>query len=212
MSSFVSATRYYLDRYLQGIPFSGRVIDMGGRRGNTRGSFRPPLDRVACWEFVNKDPSAKPDYLCGVEAVPVKDGGYDWVVFTEVLEYVDDPRAALKECARVLKPGGEIVASIPFLYPVHPDPFDLQRWTPEKLRREFEGAGLRIKELLPRGGIVAVILDLINFYHDAPRLTFGMKLFRVIFVRVAPFFLWFDRGTRYKESLTTGYLIRAVKP
>jgi SAM-dependent methyltransferase len=212
LARFVSATRYYLDRFLSEVPFSGRVLDMGGKKEKRRGSFCPPLDKVASWEYVNTDPATSPDHLCSAESVPVRDASYDWVVMTEVLEHVAEPAAVLKECFRLLKPSGTLVASMPFLYPVHADPHDFQRWTPVKIRREFEKAGFQVQEISPRGGIVAVMLDLVNVYNDAPELTWGMKIFRPIFVIIAPAILFFDRWTRYKNELTTGYLIRAVKP
>jgi SAM-dependent methyltransferase len=212
LARFVSATRYYLDRFLSEVPFSGRVLDVGGKKEKRRGSFCPPLDKVASWEYVNTDPATEPDYLCSAESVPVADASYDWVVMTEVLEHVAEPVVVLKECSRLLKSAGSIVASMPFLYPIHAAPFDFQRWTPAKIRRELERAGFQVQEISPRGGIVAVMLDLINFYNDAPKLTWGMKVFRPIFVFMAPAFLYFDRWTRYKNELTTGYVIRAVKP
>ena len=48
---------------------------------------------------------------------------------------------------RVLKPGGHAWLSIPFVYPIHNEPYDFQRYTEYGLRREaadagFEWAGL----------------------------------------------------------------------
>ncbi len=211
MARFISATRYYLDHFLGRIPFSGRVLDVGGKKHNKRGSFCPPLDRTYSWEYVNSDPATQPDFLCSAESVPVADASYDWIVMTDVLEHVENPGCVLKECVRLLKPSGHIVASMPFLYPVHADPADFHRWTPAKIHKEFKEAGFTVQEIAPRGGIVAVVLDLLNYYNDARKLSFGMKLFRVIFISIAPTILFFDRWTRYKEELTTGYLIRATK-
>jgi demethylmenaquinone methyltransferase / 2-methoxy-6-polyprenyl-1,4-benzoquinol methylase len=40
--------------------------------------------------------------------LPFRDGQFDALTFTYLLRYVDDPRATLRELARVVKPGGSI--------------------------------------------------------------------------------------------------------
>jgi SAM-dependent methyltransferase len=42
------------------------------------------------------------------------DGRFDFILSFEVLEHVPDYKAALRECARVLKPGGSLVVTAPF--------------------------------------------------------------------------------------------------
>ncbi len=42
-------------------------------------------------------------------ALPVERDGYDLVVLHQVLHYLDDPSRALREAARVLRPGGRLV-------------------------------------------------------------------------------------------------------
>jgi SAM-dependent methyltransferase len=209
--SYVTASRHYLDRFLSAVPFGGRVIDIGGKKDNKRGSFRPPMANVDCWQYVNLDASTHPDFLCDASAIPVPDASYDWVVLTEVLEHVQRPDDVLREAARVLKDDGRMVVTMPFLFPVHADPHDFVRWTPVKIRAELSRAGFDVQDLQPRGGVVAVILDLINVYYDGPKLSFFLKLFRVTFVTVAPAILFFDRFSKHKLAITTGYMVRAQK-
>ena len=44
-----------------------------------------------------------------IYAVPVERNGYDLVVLHQVLHYLDDPGRALREAARVLRPGGRLL-------------------------------------------------------------------------------------------------------
>lgn len=44
------------------------------------------------------------------ERLPFAEGEFDHLTFTYLLRYVDDPRATLRELARVVKPGGRIAA------------------------------------------------------------------------------------------------------
>jgi SAM-dependent methyltransferase len=52
-------------------------------------------------------------------AMPFYDGAFDGVVLTEVLEHCTDPKAALVEVARVLKPGGLLLVTSPYIWPEH---------------------------------------------------------------------------------------------
>lgn len=52
-------------------------------------------------------------FICPLENLePLKDNAYDAAFANFVLEHVNDPRAAAKEMARILKPGGNLVLSL----------------------------------------------------------------------------------------------------
>jgi SAM-dependent methyltransferase len=53
------------------------------------------------------------------ERLPFDDSSFDVAVATGVLEYVTEPQAALAEVARVLRPGGRFVGSIPNPWALH---------------------------------------------------------------------------------------------
>src|SRR4051794_11399533 len=110
--------------------FRGRVLDVGGKKVRKRGVFRPDTAPATSWEYLNIDPDTEPDFLAPADAIPVADDQFDSVVFTEVLQHLENPESVLAEIERVLKPGGRVVATIPYLYPVHHDPDDFQRWPP----------------------------------------------------------------------------------
>ena len=44
------------------------------------------------------------------ESLPFPDGSFDHLTFTYLMRYVDDPAAVMRELARVVRPGGRIVA------------------------------------------------------------------------------------------------------
>ncbi len=53
------------------------------------------------------------------EALPFADASFDALTFTYLLRYVEDPRATMRELARVVRPGGR-VASLEFGVPTRP--------------------------------------------------------------------------------------------
>lgn len=214
--SFITFRRYYLDNALSYIDFYGKVLDVGGKRINKRGEFRPPLDKVESWEYLNIDSSTNPDYLCSADAIPVANNNFDIILMTEVLEHLENPEAVLKECYRVLKQGGVMIATIPFLYPIHADPHDYQRWTSEKLKMECQKAEFIGVVVKPMGGFFAVLYDLLYVSLGVASKNRNALKNRIVIKFVMPslskVFIWLDRKSYYKSNIiTTGYCVCAEK-
>jgi SAM-dependent methyltransferase len=76
-----------------------------------------------------------------LESIPVEDESFDVVLCLQVLEHVPDPAAAVRELHRVVRPGGRVLLSTHGVYPFHPNPDDLWRWTHQGLERVFLASG-----------------------------------------------------------------------
>ena len=87
---------------------------------------------------------------------PFDDGRFDSVFHTELLEHVFDVMTLLSECRRVLRPGGEMLLTVPFQARFHYIPHDYWRFTPSALRRMLEEAGFEEIDVRPRGTDVTV--------------------------------------------------------
>lgn len=90
---------------------------------------------------------ARPAVYGDAMRLPLQDGAMHAVLLLEVLEHLPRPDDALAEMHRVLAPGGVLVLSMPFLYPIHDAPCDFQRWTEHGLRHALERAGFRDIEI-----------------------------------------------------------------
>lgn len=96
--------------------------------------------------------SLRPDVWADAAWLPIGGARVDGVVLIEVLEHLPDPLAALREAGRVVRPGGHVVLSVPFLYPIHDAPYDFTRFTQFGLKRLAAAAGLEVVRLNERGG------------------------------------------------------------
>jgi SAM-dependent methyltransferase len=93
-----------------------------------------------------------------MEHCPLPDAAYDTVVLNHTLEHCHDPNRALANCARVLKPGGLLIAGVPnfacYDNLVFQDawsnceaPRHLYHFTPDTLPKLLEKHGFRLERL-----------------------------------------------------------------
>ena len=75
--------------------------------------------------------------LCRRNERRSRDGRFDYVVCTEVLEHVLQPFDAVAEIRRMLRPGGRVFLSTPFDFRIHGPLPDCWRFTEHGLRALF---------------------------------------------------------------------------
>jgi SAM-dependent methyltransferase len=89
--------------------------------------------------------------------IPFPDASFDYVLCTEVLEHAEAPEMLVAEMHRVLRPGGTLLATIPFSARVHYAPYDFQRFTRFGLQHLF--AAFEQPRIDERGNDIAVIAN-----------------------------------------------------
>ncbi|HLY10899.1 MAG TPA: methyltransferase domain-containing protein [Planctomycetota bacterium] len=99
------------------------------------------------------------DALADLERIPFRDRSFDVVLCTETLEHVARPGPVLTELGRVLRPGGTLALSVPFLHPVHQAPHDYYRYTPYGLGHLLREAGFDRIDVTASGGYFTFLHD-----------------------------------------------------
>ncbi|MEB3215439.1 MAG: methyltransferase domain-containing protein [Nostocales cyanobacterium 94392] len=84
--------------------------------------------------------------------IPAEDSSFDSAICTAVLEHLEEPELALKECNRVLKSGGIAIYSVPFIWHLHEEPRDFYRYSKYGLKYLFEKTGFEIVEIKALSG------------------------------------------------------------
>lgn len=86
----------------------------------------------------------RPDLLFDGCNLPVADASVDAVLCSQVLEHVFEPLSFLREIRRVMRVGGSLLLTVPFVWDEHEQPYDYARYSSFGLRHLAAKNGFRI--------------------------------------------------------------------
>ncbi len=209
-----SYRRKLLDQYLDKHRslFSGVVLDIGGRG---RGRFVKPKTQVQKWIFADINPAHYPDIVLDVAQMDsIEIESIDVICACELFEHVEKIEAGLDECTRVLKIGGRFIISVPFLYLVHSDPHDYQRWTETKWKQELSKRNFQIEVFSIMGRYFTVLADHLKLFIKA--MPEPIRLILYLFLPLIDVLILLDRTPIVLSSPNLrnahgGYFIIATK-
>lgn len=103
------------------------------------------------------------DYYDG-KLFPYPNSSFDSLICSQVLEHVFNPGVFLGEMNRVLKPGGKLLLTVPFVWDEHEQPYDYARYSSFGLRDLLEKSGFKILKHKKIGGNATILFQLTNAY------------------------------------------------
>ena len=132
-----------------------RILDVGSGAGNM-------AHHLAHYgQVIGVDPNGRPlavaceRGLTGAQGsgdrLPFADGSFDLVALLDTVEHIPDEFGVFDECARVLKPGGKLLVTVPafmWLWSYNDEINAHQRrYTAFELRQKMELCGLRVRRI-----------------------------------------------------------------
>jgi SAM-dependent methyltransferase len=206
-------TRVTLDRFIAAHGTDLRTLDIGAQNGPYATHFprRIALD-------ITRGVGVR--IIGDAQALGIGDATFEVVLCTEVLEHLPEPQRAIDEIFRVLVPGGQLLLTTRFLFPIHDAPHDYFRFTKYGLRhllRRFEI--LELQEETDAVGTLAVLLQRLGMQAE----TLHRQPFRAFWLlsaqAVRPFSFLItgeygdSRRLRHEHGImTSGYHVACRKP
>lgn len=194
----------------------GRLLDLGCGLVPLYGTYRQYVCDVVTLDRIGAN---LPDSCVDIDhdlnlPLPFVDESFDTVLMSDVLEHVRLPQLLCCEIQRVLVPGGCLIGNIPFAYPIHEAPHDYFRYTQYGLRHLLESAGFTVSVLVPLGGSLEVVCDLVA--KHVAQLSFPGRLCADALQRAVG---WFGRTSAGRaaalatsQRYTLGYFFVASVP
>lgn len=108
---------------------------------------------------LDNDPLTKPDYIGDICRTDFADGYWDLVIVSQTLEHIYDYDKALRECFRIIAPGGHFIIDTPWSYPWHPTDTtpDFWRFSPDCYKRLLPDSGFDILDLYHSENLISAL-------------------------------------------------------
>jgi SAM-dependent methyltransferase len=144
----------------------------------------------------------------------IPDRSFDSAICIEVLEHLPEPWRAVETMARILKPGGVVMITVPHLSRLHEVPHDYFRFTEYGLRSLLTKAGMEIVSLQPKGGLILFLAHqvstvLLAVAWSIPILKQPLLFLNKWWLVVAAYYL--DRLLGMATTFPQGYIVVARK-
>ena len=145
----------YVSRYINEYA-RGECLDAGCGRSPYRPLLATRASRVVSIDV--EDRGGDIDEIGDIQDLAqIEQSSFDTVLCSQVLEHVPRPWDAMAEFARVLRPDGRLILTVPHLSVIHEAPHDYYRYTRYGLSALCEQAGLEVEAVEPTGGLICFL-------------------------------------------------------
>jgi SAM-dependent methyltransferase len=192
----------------------GRLIDIGcGLKPYEQLASPFVSEHVGVDEDRSRHGTSRVDLTGSAYAIPAPDESFDSALCSAVLEHLEEPEQALRECFRVLRPGAHAIITVPLMWHLHEEPRDFFRYTRHGLNHLLVKAGFEVVEMVPLSGFWVSFGQMLTYMlrrrnHGIVRRT-GILTLAGSAIQLAS--LGLDKVDR-AEQWTWAYLAVAKKP
>jgi SAM-dependent methyltransferase len=141
------------------------------------------------------------DVVADAKDLPFKSNVFDAVLMESVLEHIDEPEKAIKESYRVLRKGGKIYISIPFVFVFHNSPSDYNRYTINGLVARLKKEGFKDIQAGIVSGAGSTMNQMLRYYL-ALLFSFNSKFLFSLMLNV---FGWVTFLIKYTDIILNKY-------
>jgi SAM-dependent methyltransferase len=140
----------------------GVLLDLGCGFAPLYEIYRERVSETVCvdWAETLHTNSHVDQVLDLNQPLPIDTSSFDTILLTDVLEHIAEPGQLMSEVARLLRPDGTLILTVPFMYWLHEEPHDYYRFTRFALERFCMVNELTVLELSAYGGLPEVLFDL----------------------------------------------------
>lgn len=96
--------------------------------------------------------------------IPFTDNYFDSILCSEVFEHIFNLDDTLRELNRVLKTGGKMLVTCPFVWGEHETPYDYARYTRFALTNMLEGSGFHVLSFEKQGNFIDTMAQMRALY------------------------------------------------
>ncbi len=147
-------------------PFlKGKLMDFGCGRKPYENFFK--VDEYIGIDMENtghEHTNSKIDVFYDGKTIPFPDNSFDSVFCSEVFEHVFNLDEVIEEIRRVMRPGAQILITVPFCWNEHEVPYDFGRYTSFGIRHLMEKHGFRVIRQNKSGNFARVNFQLLALY------------------------------------------------
>lgn len=183
---------------------NGIVIDFGG-------GFQPSYERF--WNIkpeklirVDINEKANPDVVADLnKSLPFSENFSDTIFLFSVIYILENPGKTLREINRILKPGGKLFITSPFIFNEAKEPNDYWRFTSEGLEKLLKESDFKNILIIPVGERFSAAVYLINPFLFFWPVKFLFYILAIGLDKLIP------KKIKLKQPCPIGYFIEAHK-
>ncbi|MFS8130964.1 MAG: class I SAM-dependent methyltransferase [Candidatus Dojkabacteria bacterium] len=217
----------WLERTIKTIPNGHKILDAGAGELRYK-KYCTHLDYVS-QDFAQYDGSGdgvglqtqawdntKLDIISDIINIPVEDKVFDAIMCIEVFEHIPEPALAVKEFARIIKPGGKVIITAPFCSLTHFAPYHFGTGYSKYWYQEILGKyGFEINDVSHNGGYFDFLAQELRRTENIAKMYSNTDLDRkeqkLLNDSIGLMQKLKDKDTGSHELLTFGYHILATK-